>query len=132
MIAESKQDRVISGLLWAGVAAAGQFTALFLSIIGRIHVRFENEAPLFQVDPRGPIALTKDSALRAVGLLTVLYAALVFMIVCWRPVLGKRGLVLWVGTATVCATIAGLAEPVWGVTVAVGLLLLVPLLRQTI
>jgi hypothetical protein len=131
MTAESKQDRVISGLLWAGVAAVGQFTALFLSIVGRIHVRFENEAPLFQVDPRGPIVLTKDSALRAVGLLTVLYAVLVFTIVCWRPVLGKRGLVLWAGMAIVCGTIAGLAEPVWGLTLALGLLLLVPLLRHT-
>ena len=59
----SRRENLLVSLLWAGVAAVGEFTMLFLSIIGRIHVTFANQAPVFAVDPRGPIVLTKDTAL---------------------------------------------------------------------
>ena len=55
-----KRERLLTSLLWGGVAAAGQYTMLFLTIMQRIHVRFPASMPEFYVDPRGPIRLTKD------------------------------------------------------------------------
>jgi hypothetical protein len=116
------------------VAAAGQYTALFLSIIRRIHVRFAGDIvageavgpPQFFVDPRGPIALTKDSALASVYVMTVLYALLVAGAVYARPHLDRRA---WISVGVLIvalAIVAALAEPLWGLVVLADGLALVP------
>jgi hypothetical protein len=126
---ESTRERLLRGLLWGGVAAVGQYTMLFLSIVGRIHVRFEG-APIFWVDPSGPIVLTKDAALTGVWAMTVTYGLLVAVIVYFRPRLTRRG---WMGGALLAlalAVVAALVEPVWGVVVAADYLLLTPVLSS--
>ncbi len=126
---ESMQDRVFKSLLWGGVAAVGQYTMLFLSIVRRIHVRFEG-IPIFWVDPSGPIALTKDSALTSLWAMTVAYGLLVVAIVYLRPRLRRRG---WMGSALLAlalAVVAALAEPLWGVVVAADFMFLIPLLSS--
>ncbi len=122
---EATKERVLQSLLWGSVAAVGQYTMLFLSIVRRIHVRFEG-APVFWVDPSGPIALTKDAALTGVWVMTAAYALLVGAIVYWRPRLTRRG---WAGSALMAfalAVIAALAEPVWGAVVVADYLFLFP------
>jgi hypothetical protein len=126
---ESKKERVLKSLLWGGVAGVGQYTLLFLSIVRRIHVRFEG-VPVFSVDPSGPIVLTKDSALTSVWALSVLYALLVVLVVYRKPRLVQRD---WIGIALltlVLAVVAALAEPVWGVVVAADLIVLTPVLAN--
>ncbi len=111
------KDQALASVLWGAVAAVGQFTMLFLTIIGRIHVRFANEAPVFSVDPRGPIRLTKDTALASVWAMTIAYGLLVIALVYLRPRLSRR---LWftVAIAVVAlAVVASLAEPWWGLIV---------------
>jgi len=131
-----QHDKVLTSVLWGGVAAAGQCTALFLTIIRRIHVRFAASVmtgesvgpPHFDVDPRGPITLTKDSALASVWILTAVYALLVAGVVYARP-RPQRSMWLVFAVMTVAlATLAALAEPLWGLVVLVDGLALCPAL----
>ena len=87
---------------------------LFQSVIGRIHVRFVNEAPAFSVDPRGPIVLTKDSALTAVWLMTIAYGLLVIALLYLRSRWSRRAWLTAALLAIVLAVLAALAEPWWG------------------
>jgi len=127
-MAKGKWDRLLTSLLWAGVAAVGQYTMLFLTIIQRIHVRFVNDAPVFYVDPRGPISLTKDSALSSVWVMTVAYGLLVALLVYFRPQ-PNRGAWIAIGVLTVAlSAIAALAEPLWGLIVLADFAVLYPVL----
>jgi hypothetical protein len=90
---------------------------LFLSIIGRIHVRFENEAPVFYVDPRGPIRLTKDAALTTVWALTVAYSLLVALVVYIKPQFSRSAWMAAGVLALTLALVAAMAEPLWGLVV---------------
>jgi hypothetical protein len=124
-----QKDQALASVLWGAVAAAGEFTMLLLTIIGRIHVRFANEAPVFSVDPRGPIHLTKDTALASVWAITVAYGLLVMALVYLRPRLSRR---LWLTVALVAvalAAVAALAEPWWGLIVLADFVALYPVLR---
>jgi hypothetical protein len=125
----SRRENLLASLLWGGVAAVGEFTMLFLTIIGRIHVTFANQAPVFSVDPRGPISLTKDTALAVVWVLTVAYAAIVAVM----TYLGPSRVRPLRTTLIVCflsaALVAALAEPLWGLALAVSLVALYPLLK---
>jgi hypothetical protein len=125
---ERTRDRLLTSLLWGGVAAAGQYTMLFLTIIRRIHVRFENEAPVFYVDPRGPIRLTKTMALSTVWVLALVYGLVVALLVYLRPRLNRR---TWIATGFVavglCA-LAALAEPLWALVVLADCVALYPVL----
>ena len=126
----ARKDRVLTSLLWGAVAAVGQYTMLFLIIIRRIHVRFENEAPIFYVDPRGPITLTKDSALASVWVMTVIYGLLVALLVYARP-RPSRGTSLGLGAlALTLSAITALAEPLWGLIVLADFGVLCPLLLR--
>jgi hypothetical protein len=122
------KDQALASVLWGAVAAAGQFSMLFLTVIGRIHVRFANEAPVFSVDPRGPIRLTKDTALASVWAMTIAYGLLVIALAYVRPRLSRR---LWFTVAIVAvalAAVAALAEPWWGLIVLADFLALYPVL----
>jgi hypothetical protein len=123
-----KRDRMLTSVLWGAVAAAGEFTMLFLTIIRRIHVRFENEAPVFFVDPRGPITLTKNSALSIVWIGTVLYGLLVAFLLYVKP---RPAKVAWITVGSVAAglvVLAALAESLWGLVVALDCALLFTIL----
>jgi hypothetical protein len=101
---------------------------LFLTIIQRIHVRFENEAPVFYVDARGPIRLTKNTALSTVWALTLVYGLVVALLVYLRPSLNRRG---WIATGFVVAglcVLAALAEPLWAVVILADYVALYPVL----
>jgi hypothetical protein len=112
---EGNRDKLLGSLLWAAVAACGQYTALFFTVIGRIQVSFVNGAPVFAVDSRGPIALTKDMALQAVWILTVLFSLAVFWVIYRRPVPTSRAWRLSGALAVGLAIAGGLAEPWWAV-----------------
>ncbi len=119
----------MSGLLWGAVAAIGQHTMLFLIIIRRIHVRFENEAPVFSVDPSGPIRLSKDSALSLVWIMAAVYGLAVVLLIYYRPHFSKRACFgLGVITA-VLALAAAMAEPLWGLVLLADFLVVWPVLR---
>jgi hypothetical protein len=125
---KENRDRVLTSLLWGGVAAVGQYTMLFMTVIQRIHVRFANEAPVFYVDPRGLIPLTKDSALSSVWVMTVIYGLTVILLVYSRP-RPSRG--AWIAVALLAVTlsvIAALAEPLWGLIVLADFASLYPVL----
>jgi len=111
------RDQALASVLWGAVAAAGEFTMLFLTIIGRIHVAFANEAPVFSVDPRGPIVLTKDAALTGVWVLTIAYGLLVMILVYFRPRLSRRMWLTVALAAVALAVLAALAEPWWGLVI---------------
>ncbi len=125
----SRRENLLASLLWGGVAAVGEFTMLFLTIIGRIHVTFANQAPVFSVDPRGPISLTKDTALAVVWILTVAYGAIAAVM----TYLGPSRVRPLRTTLIVCflsaALVAALAEPLWGLALTVSLVVLYPLLK---
>jgi hypothetical protein len=121
---KGKRDRVLTSVLWGAVAAMGQFTMLFLTIIRRIHVRFENEAPVFFVDPRGPITLTKNSALTTVWIGTVLFGLLVAVLLYSRPRPTRAVWIALAGVAAVLVLLAAMAEPLWGLIVALNWALL--------
>jgi hypothetical protein len=123
------KDQAWASVLWGAVAAAGQFTMLFMSVIGRIHVAFVQEAPVFSVDPRGPIVLTKDSALGSVWIMTITYGLLVAALVYLRPHLRRWTGVTLALVAGGLAAIAALAEPWWGLIVLADLVALYPVLR---
>ena len=123
------KDQALAGVLWGAVAAVGQYTMLFLSIIGRIHVTFANEAPVFSVDPRGPIVLTKDTALTSVWILTIAYGLLVIVLAYLKPRLSRRMWIAAGAAAIVLAAVAALAEPWWGLIVLAGFAALYPVLR---
>jgi hypothetical protein len=123
------KDQALASVLWGAVAAVGQYTMLFLTIIGRIHVRFVNEAPVFAVDPRGPIVLTKDIALTSVWILTIAYGLLVMAVVYLRPRLSRRTWVAVAAVAIVLAVVAALAEPWWGLIILADFVALYPALR---
>jgi hypothetical protein len=127
---EQKRDRVLTSLLWGSVAAMGQFTMLFLTIIRRIHVRFENEAPVFFVDPSGPIRLTKNSALAIVWIGTVLYGLLVTLLLYLKPRPTGIARVAMAALAVGLAALAALVEPLWGLIVALDWALLFVALAQ--
>lgn len=129
---KGKRDQLLTSLLWGGVAAVGQYTMLFLTIIRRIHVRFEHDAPIFYVDPRGPIPLTKDSALSSVWLMTAVYGLLVALLVYFRPH-PSRGARIAIGVLAVgLAAVAGLAEPLWGLIVLADFAALYPVLAAKV
>jgi hypothetical protein len=114
-MSDGGRDKLLSSLLWAAVAVCGQYTALFFTVIGRIHVSFVNSAPAFTVDPRGSIVLTKDMALQAVWALTVVFGLVVFWVVYRRP---RPTLRAWRASGALglgLAVVAGLAEPWWTV-----------------
>lgn len=125
----SKRESVLTSLLWGSVAAAGQYTMLFLTIIQRIHVRFPAGVPEFYVDPRGPIHLTKDVALAAVWVLTIAYAVVVAITVYFRPHLSGRAWGAFRLLATASSGLAALADPLWGLIILADFALLYPLLR---
>ena len=125
-----RRESALASILWGGVAAVGQFSMLFLSIIGRIHVHFVNQAPVFTVDPRGPVTLTKDTALTAVWVLSVAYAAAVAMLVYFRPTLSRGMRIVLVVSFCAVALLAALAEPWWGLVLLGDLVALHPLLRS--
>lgn len=124
-----RTDQALASVLWGAVAAVGQFSMLFLSIIGRIHVGFSNEAPVFSVDPRGPVHLTKDSALASVWAMTLAYALLVMAVVYLRPSPSKRQCFALSLLAAALAAVVALAEPWWGLIVLADLVALYPVLR---
>jgi len=125
----SRKDNLLASLLWAGVAAAGEFTMLFLSIIRRIHVTFANQAPVFAVDPRGPIVLTKDAALTAVWGLTIAYAVIVGVMTYLGPRRVRPVRVGVIACFAIGSVIAALAEPLWGLALLASLAALYPLLK---
>jgi len=109
--------RVLTSLLWGAVAAVGQYTMLFLTIVWRIRVRIENGALLFHVDPRGPIPLSKDAALTSAWVMTVLYGLIVGLAEYVRPRLARRTWIILVCLAVTFSVIAALAEPLWGLII---------------
>jgi|GEM_PF-1658266 len=116
-MARKQSDKVLTSLLWGTVAAVGQYTMLFLTVIQRLHVRFADGAPVFYVDPRGPIPLTKDTALSSVWVMTALYGLLVTCVTYFRPQ-PTRGAWIAIGVlAIVFSVVAALAEPLWGVII---------------
>ena len=123
-----KRDKALTSLLWGAVAAVGQYTMLFLTIIRRIHVRFEDDAPAFYVDRRGPIALTKNSALSSVWVMTVTYGLLIALLAYFRPRLSRGAWFAAGAAAVVFSAIAALAEPLWGLIVLADFAALYPLL----
>lgn len=124
------KDRLLTSLLWGAVAAVGQYTMLFLSIIRRIHVHFEHEAPVFFVDPQGPIVLTKDTALSTVWVITVTYGLLVALLVYFRPRPSRSAWVAMGALALALSIIAALAEHLWGFIVLASAIALYPILAQ--
>ncbi len=124
------KDRLLTSLLWGAVAAVGQYTMLFLSIIRRIHVRFEHEAPVFFMDPQGPITLTKDSALSSVWVMTVIYGVLVALLVYFRPRPSRSACVVMGVLALSSSIIAALADYWWGLIVLASAIALYPILAQ--
>ena len=123
---KEQRDRLLTSVLWGGVGVVGEYTMLFLAIIGRIHVRFVSDSPVFYMDPRGPILLTKDTALSSVWITTVLYGLLVTLVVYVRPRLAG---VSWVAVASLVlmlSVFAALTEPLWGVIVIADFLALCP------
>jgi len=116
-MSEEKRAHLLASLLWGGVAAIGQYTMLFLSIIQRIHVRFPNDAPIFQVDPRGPIVLSKDTALASVWVLTFFFGLMVALLAYSRPRLHGKGRVLLAILGIALSGLAALADPWWGLIV---------------
>jgi len=127
---EQRRDRALTSLLWGAVAAMGQFTMLFLTIIRRIHVRFENEAPVFFVDPSGPLTLTKNSALAIVWIGTVLYGVLVVLLLYLKPRMTGVARIAMAAVALGLVLVAALAEPLWGLIVALDWALLFALVSQ--
>jgi hypothetical protein len=127
---ERKRDRVLTSVLWGAVAAMGQFTMLFLTIIRRIHVRFEDEAPIFPVDPRGPITLTKNSALSGVWIGTVLFGLLVTVLLYVRPRPTRGAWIALAGVSAALVVLAAMAEPLWGLIVALNWVLLFAILAR--
>ncbi len=125
---ERTRDRLLTGLLWGGVAAAGQYTMLFLTIIQRIHVRFENETPVFYVDSRGPIRLTKSTALSTVWVLTLVYGLIVALLVYLRPRLNRRTRIAGAFIAAGLCALAALAEPLWALVILADVAALYPVL----
>ena len=114
-MSRAQLERVLTAILWGGVAATGEHTMLFLSIIRRIHVRFESDAPVFFVDPGGLIPLTKDMALAAVWLTAVGYGAVFAMAVYLRPRPSRSQWVVFAFLALAVAAVAGLTDLLWGV-----------------
>lgn len=125
-----KRERLLTSLLWGGVAAAGQYTMLFLTIIQRIHVQFPAGIPEFYVDPRGPIRLTKDEALTAVWALTTVYAVVVFILIYVRPHLGRQARIAFGLLAIAFSALTALADPLWGLIILADFALLYPLLKD--
>jgi hypothetical protein len=126
----SQKDRVLTSLLWGAVAAIGQYTMLFLSIIRRIHVHFEHEAPVFSVDPQGVIPLTKDTALSSVWMMTIAYGLLVTLLVYFRPQPSRSAWILMGALAVTLSVIAALAEYLWGVIILASFIALYPVLAH--
>ncbi len=114
---DGRRDRLLTSLLWGAVAAVGEHTMLFLAVIRRIHVRFENEAPVFYVDPRGPIALSKDSALSIVWLASIAFGVAVFLLMYFRLRVSRTATTAIAGAILLLAAVAALAEPLWGLAV---------------
>ena len=129
-MAKGKRERLWTSLLWGGVAAVGQYTMLFLSIIGRIHVRFADNAPVFSVDPRGPIVLTKDTALASVWAMALAYGLLVAVLAYLRPRPSRNTWILAGAAAMFLSGVAAFAEPWWGLIVLADSVALYPLLAS--
>lgn len=124
------RERWVAALLWGGVGIIGQYTALFLTIVQRIRVEFENQAPVITVTPSGPIALSWGAALAAVWVGTFAFGMLVV-----AAYLAERrpSRAQWVGGAVVALTLAvcaALAEPSWGLVVLIDALVLAWVLRR--
>lgn len=125
----SRTENLLASLLWGGMAAVGEFTMLFLSIIGRIHVSFANQAPVFAVDPRGLIVLTKDAALTTVWGFTVIYSILVAVMVYLGPSRARSFRTPLIVCFVIGSVVAALAEPLWGLVLLASLAALYPLLK---
>ena len=95
----------------------GQYTMLFLTIVRRIHVRFVNDAPVFYIDPQGPLLLSKDTALSSVWAMTVLYGLFVGLVAYLRPRPNRAAWLVIGALALTFSVIAALAEPWWGLIV---------------
>nr|MBC7244332.1 hypothetical protein [Chloroflexota bacterium] len=124
----SQKDKVLTSLLWGAVAAIGQYTMLFLTIIRRIHVNFVNEAPVFYVYPQGVIPLTKDTALFFVWMMTIVYGLLITLLVYFRPRPSRRTGITTGVLALAASAIAALAEYWWGLIVLADFVALYPIL----
>lgn len=129
-ITGSQKDKVLTSLLWGAVAAVGQYTMLFLTIIRRIHVNFVNEAPVFYVDPQGVIPLTKDSALSSVWAMTIAYGLLITLLVYFKPRPSRRAWVAIGVLALALSTIAALVEYWWGLIILANFVALYPILAS--
>jgi len=103
---------------------------LFLIIVQRIHVRFENDAPVFDVDPRGLIRLTKNGALSMVWVMTVLYGLIVSWVVYQRPRLSRRAWTSVGVLAVILPALATLVEPLWSLVIVANFAVLYPVLRR--
>ncbi len=126
------RDKLLNSVLWGAVAACGQFTMLFLSVVGRIRVSFVSNAPSFAVDPRGAVALTKDTVLQLVWVLTILFSVMVFWVTYRRPRPTRRAWVVW-GTLGFVLTIAGgLVDPWWAGILLVDGLIIAGVLRTAL
>jgi hypothetical protein len=128
-MSSASRERAVTSLLWGAVAAVGQHTMLFLSIIRRVHVRFENEAPVFSVDPSGPIVLSKNAALSLVWVMAVVYGLAVVLLVYCRPRVSRRAWVAVGAVGALSALVAALAEPLWGLVIAADFASLYAILR---
>ncbi len=129
-MSNERRDQLLAAILWGAVAAMGQYTALFLSIIGRIHVSFVNQAPIFRVAPSA-VPLTKDLALQLVWALTIAFGLLAAGVVYRRPRPGKRSWVVLTLSVLLVSIAAGLIEPVWAGVVWLDYLALLPALCET-
>lgn len=127
--ASETRERWVAALLWGGVGIIAQYTALFLTIVQRIQVEFENQAPVISVTPSGPIALTWGAALAAVWAGTFAFG----MLVVAAYVAERRpSRVQWLAgamAALALAVIAALAEPTWGLVILADALVLAWVLR---
>ncbi|MBC7261397.1 MAG: hypothetical protein H5T63_05240 [Chloroflexi bacterium] len=126
----SQKDRALTSLLWGAVAAVGQYTMLFLTIIRRIHVHFEHEAPVFSVDPQGLIPLTKDMALSSVWIMAIAYGLLITFLVYFRPHLSRGAWIVGGVLALTLSVVAALADYLWGLIVLASFVALYPVLAH--
>lgn len=129
-MSREQQENLITAVLWGAVAAMGQYTAMFLSIVGRIHVTFA-DGPSFAVSPQGVLPLTKDLALQLVWLSTLAFGLIVAWAVYRRPRPGKHTWVVTTILVLLLSVVMGLIEPIWGLVVWMDYAAVTPALLDT-